>query len=474
MMELSKFNRENLAKEIGEGAVLLHGNNTIYRNNDVAFDFRQDSNFHYLTAWPEPFAHAIIIIKNKQPDLYLFVQDRNVEMETWDGKRFGPEGAKKLFGATDAFSYDDYEKIAPKLLSGIQNIYCNYSNNSFEKYDKKIINQATPYDQRGASFSDASLKSLSPILSELRLIKNHDEINYLKKACDISVEGHKVAMQYAQKEMFEYQIEAEMEKTFYDLGAERLGYPSIVASGDNACILHYSTNREKVDNNGLVLIDAGAEYNMYSSDVTRTFPINGKFSVPQKDVYQEVLKAQALGISNVNTKNTMSDIHKLTVSSISQSLVDLGLVPMGVDETISMMHYFEFFMHGTGHWLGLDVHDAGSVEENNKPRKLMPGMVTTVEPGIYIRPNKPEIEFKLLKRDPKEIRERRKLLGMEKATKLENEEMKDAKSIKHVIPKDLLGIGIRIEDDIVCTDDEPINLTEEAPKTIEDIEAICS
>ena len=279
---------------------------------------------------------------------------------------------------------------------------------------QKIINQATPYDQRGASFSDASLKSLSPILSELRLIKNDDEINYLKKACDITVEGHKVAMQYAQKEMFEYQIEAEMEKTFYDLGAERLGYPSIVASGDNACILHYSTNREKVDNNGLVLIDAGAEYNMYSSDVTRTFPINGKFSVPQKDVYQEVLKAQALGISNVNTKNTMSDIHKLTVSSISQSLVDLGLVPMGVDETISMMHYFEFFMHGTGHWLGLDVHDAGSVEENNKPRKLMPGMVTTVEPGIYIRPNKPEIEFKLLERDPKEIRERRKLLGMEK------------------------------------------------------------
>ena len=213
---------------------------------------------------------------------------------------------------------------------------------------------------------------------------------------------------------------------------------------------------------------------MYSSDVTRTFPINGKFSVPQKDVYLEVLKAQTLGINNVNTKNTMSDIHKLTVSSISQSLVDLGLVPMGVDETISMMHYFEFFMHGTGHWLGLDVHDAGSIEENNKPRKLMPGMVTTVEPGIYIRPNKPEIEFKLLERDPKEIRERRKLLGMEKATKLENEEMKDAKSIKHIIPKDLLGIGIRIEDDIVCTDDKPINLTEEAPKTIEDIEAICS
>ena len=474
MIKLSQLNRENLSKKIVEGAVLIHGNNTVYRNNDVAFDFRQNSNFHYLTSWPEPFAHAVIIINNKKPELYLFVQDRNIEMETWDGKRFGPDGAKKYFGAADAFVYEDFETIAPKLLSGVENIYCDYSSNNFEKFDKKVIDLASSYDQRGSSFGEATINSLSPILSELRLIKNSDEITYLKKACDITVEGHKVAMQFTKKNMFEYQIEAEMEKTFYDLGAERLGYPSIVASGDNSCILHYSTNRDKVANDGLILIDAGAEYNMYSSDVTRTFPINGKFSSPQKDIYEEVLKAQLLGINNVNTSNTMSGIHELTVASISQSLVDLGLVPMGVDETISMMHYFEFFMHGTGHWLGLDVHDAGSTEEKNKPRKLKPGMVTTVEPGIYIRPNKPEIEFKLLERDPKEIRERRKQLGMEKATILENEELKDAKSIKHKIPKDLLGIGIRIEDDIVCTEEDPINLTSGAPKTIEDIEAICN
>ena len=474
MIKLSQLNRENLSKKIVEGAVLIHGNNTVYRNNDVAFDFRQNSNFHYLTSWPEPFAHAVIIINNKKPELYLFVQDRNIEMETWDGKRFGPDGAKKYFGAADAFVYEDFETIAPKLLSGVENIYCDYSSNNFEKFDKKVIDLASSYDQRGSSFGEATINSLSPILSELRLIKNSDEITYLKNACDITVEGHKVAMQFTKKNMFEYQIEAEMEKTFYDLGAERLGYPSIVASGDNSCILHYSTNRDKVANDGLILIDAGAEYNMYSSDVTRTFPINGKFSSPQKDIYEEVLKAQLLGINNVNTSNTMSGIHELTVASISQSLVDLGLVPMGVDETVSMMHYFEFFMHGTGHWLGLDVHDAGSTEEKNKPRKLKPGMVTTVEPGIYIRPNKPEIEFKLLERDPKEIRERRKQLGMEKATILENEELKDAKSIKHKIPKDLLGIGIRIEDDIVCTEEEPINLTSGAPKTIEDIEAICN
>ena len=213
---------------------------------------------------------------------------------------------------------------------------------------------------------------------------------------------------------------------------------------------------------------------MYSSDVTRTFPINGKFSTPQKDVYQEVLKAQILGINSVNTKNTMSDIHNLTVSSISQSLVDLGLVPMGVEETISMMHYFEFFMHGTGHWLGLDVHDAGSTDVDGQPRKFKDGMVTTVEPGIYVRPTKPVIEFPLIERDPQKIRERRKQLGMEKATILEKEEISNAKTVKHEIPKDLLGIGVRIEDDIICTSDGPINMTQKAPKTIEEIEAITS
>ena len=281
-------------------------------------------------------------------------------------------------------------------------------------------------------------------------------------------------MNIAKGGMYEYQVAAEMEKTFYDLGAERLGYPSIVASGDNACILHYSTNREKIPENSLLLIDAAGEYGMYSSDVTRTFPVSGKFSSEQKDVYIEVLKAQNLGIESVTTNNTMQDIHQATVKSISESLVSLGLVPMGVEETISMMHYFEYFMHGTGHWLGLDVHDAGSNEKNGEPRKLESGMVTTIEPGIYIRPNKPVIEFPLLERDPVKIRDRRKEIGMEEATKLEQEEIKNAKTVMHEVPKNLLGIGVRIEDDIVCTDKEPINLTKGVPTSIEEIEEICN
>ena len=472
-MNISKNNRERLAKEIVNGAVLIHGNELLYRNNDVAYPFRQDSNFHYLTEWPEPDAHAVILVKNSKPELFLFVQERNLEMETWEGKRIGQNGAVESYGAVKAFSNSEYRKKLPELLKETKDIYCDYSNQKFQKYDQTTLSHAVPYDQRGLEFSDATLHALSPLLSELRLIKGKDELELLTKACEITVEGHKVAMQVTKSGMYEYETAASMEKQFYNLGAERLGYPSIVASGENACILHYSTNRDQIPEDSLLLIDAAAEFGMYSSDVTRTFPVDGKFTPEQKDVYQEVLKAQKLGIENVNTKNSMKNIHDLTVRSISESLVNLGLVPMGVEETTSMMHYFEFFMHGTGHWLGLDVHDAGSTELNGKPRKLLPGMVTTIEPGIYVRPNKETIDFPLLERDATKIRERRKELGMEEATKLEKEEIEKAKTIKHEIPKNLLGIGVRIEDDIVCTNEEPINLTEGVPRSVEEIEELC-
>jgi len=418
--------RDRLAQTIKNGAVLLHGNSVVYRNNDTWYPFRQDSNFHYLTEWPEPDAHAVILIKDSKPELHLFVQDRNEEMETWDGKRFGQEGALDQFGADKAYSYNNYQKELPKLLDGITDIYCDYSSSLFDRYDKKILN--------------------------------------------IAVSGHIEAMKYAKPEMFEYQVGAQMEKVFYEQGAERLGYPSIVASGDNACILHYSTNRDQIKEGSLLLIDAAAEFGMYSSDVTRTFPVGTKFSSPQKDVYNAVLKSQIEGIEGVVEGNSMKNVHQQTIRSLSESMVDLGLVPMGVEETVSMMHFFEFFMHGTGHWLGLDVHDAGSGEIQGKPREFSDGMVTTIEPGIYVRPTKPIIEFPLLERDPNAIRERRKHLGMEEATKLEQEEIANAKTVTHEIPKDLLGIGVRIEDDIVCTKNGPLNLTEDAPKTIEEIE----
>ena len=464
--------RKNLAQQIRNGAVLIHSGNIVYRNNDTWYPFRQDSNFYYLTEWPEPEAHAVILIKDSIPELHLFVQDRNEEMETWEGKRIGQEGALEKYNVTKAYSFNDYQKELPKLLKGVEDVYCDYASSSFQNYDKDALAHAIPYDQRGAEFSKATLHSLFPIISELRLIKSTGELELLKTACDITVLGHIEAIKNTAPEKYEYQIAAEMEKVFHDNGAERLGYPSIVAGGNNSCILHYSTNREILNEGELLLIDAAAEYGMYSSDVTRTFPIHKKFSSSQKDIYNEVLKAQNLGIKGVVVGNSMKKLHEDTINSLSESMVNLGLVPLGVDETISMMHYFEFFMHGTGHWLGLDVHDAGSTDVDGQPRNFKDGMVTTVEPGIYVRPTKPVIEFPLIERDPQKIRERRKQLGMEKATILEKEEISNAKTVKHEIPKDLLGIGVRIEDDIICTSDGPINMTEKAPKTIEEIEAI--
>lgn len=471
-MNNSTNSRENLANRIKNGAVLLHSGSIVYRNNDTWYPFRQDSNFYYLTEWPEPDAHAVILINESKPELHLFVQDRNEEMETWEGKRLGQSGAVEKYGASKAYSYQDYEKLLPNLLKGFSDIYCDYSSKNFEKYDKKILTHSVPYDQRGANFSNATLYSLPPVISELRLIKSEGELELLTKACDITVEGHIHAMRSTNSGMFEYQVGAEMEKLFYDRGAERLGYPSIVAGGHNACILHYSTNRDQLKEGDLLLIDAAAEYGMYSSDVTRTFPVSGKFTTPQKDVYEEVLRVQNEGVEGIVVGSSMKEVHRQTIKSLSESLVNLKLVPLGLDETISMMHFFEFFMHGTGHWLGLDVHDAGSNEVSGKPRTFEHGMVTTVEPGIYIRPTKPIIEFPLLERDPNKIRERRQIMGMEKATKIETEEMMNAKTVKHEIPKDLLGIGVRIEDDIVCTNNGPLNLTDKAPKTIEEIEVI--
>ena len=473
-MNLSKQARQRIAKTIQNGAVLLHGNKTIYRNNDANYQFRQFSDFHYLTEWPEPDAHAVILINDSIPELHMFVLDKNEEMETWDGKRIGQQDAVELYGAKRAYSNIEYSNELINLLKGHTDIYCDYSSIFFQEIDQQALNLAAPYDQRGGNFSHANLYSIQPILSESRLIKEDGELELLKKACDISIEGHLAAMKFTKPGIYEYQVAAEMEKTFYHLGAERLGYNSIVAGGENACILHYATNREELLGGQLLLIDAAAEYGMYSADITRTFPINGKYSTEQKAVYSEVLKAQDLGIEMVTPQNTMQEVHKATIASISESLVNLGLVPQSIEDTISMMHYFQFFMHGTGHWLGLDVHDAGSNELNSKPRKFSSGMVTTIEPGIYVRPSKPVIKFPLLERDPEKIKARRKEMGMEAATKLEQKEMQEAKTVEHEIPEGLLGIGVRIEDNILCTQRDPVNLTKALPRDIDEIENICS
>ena len=473
-MEIHRKTLSKLAKKIKKGIVVLHGSSIQYRNADTWYPFRQNSNFHYLTGWPEPDAHAIIRIDQGKYELFLFVLDRNEELETWEGKRLGQEGAEEFYGATKAFSTFEFKERFSELVRGYIDVYIDYSSPRFEDLDKKLLNIGIPYDQRGSEFSKANLHPILPIISEMRLIKTKEEVNLIKKACEITVKGHIAAMKMAKPGLYEYQIAAEMEKIFITHGAERLGYPSIVAGGENACILHYSTNRETLKEKTLLLIDAAAEYGMYSSDVTRTFPVSGKFSPEQKDVYQEVLSAQNSGIRAVVEGATMRDIHRKTVKKISQSLVDLGLVPYGVDETVSMMHYFEFFMHGTGHWLGLDVHDSGSTEIEGIPRKIEKGMVTTIEPGIYIRQNKPTVDFPILERDPLFLRERRQKIGIHEAMKLEKNEIVESKKVSNKIPRNLLGIGIRIEDDIVCTEGAPLNLTSGVPREVLEIENLCN
>ena len=474
MIQIQKNNLSRLAKKIKEGVVVLHGSSVQYRNADTWYPFRQNSNFHYLTAWPEPDAHAIIRINQGKYELFLFVLDRNEELETWEGKRLGPEAAEELYGATKGFSTLEFKDRFPELVEGYTDVYIDYSSKYFEEVDKKLLNIGIPYDQRGAEFSKAKLHPVLPIISEMRLVKTKEEIDLIKKACDITVNGHIRAMKITNPGLYEYQVAAEMEKVFITEGAERLGYPSIVAGGVNTCILHYSTNREILKENTLLLIDAAAEYKMYSSDVTRTFPVSGTFSSEQKDVYQEVLEAQNTGIEAVIEGATMRDIHKKTVKKISQSLVNLGLVPYGIDETVSMMHYFEFFMHGTGHWLGLDVHDSGSNEVDGIARKLERGMVTTIEPGIYIKQTKPIIDFPILERDPIFLKERRQKIGLQESMKLEKKEIAESKKISHKIPKNLLGIGVRIEDDIVCTEGQPLNLTSGVPREVLEIENLCN
>jgi Xaa-Pro aminopeptidase len=282
------------------------------------------------------------------------------------------------------------------------------------------------------------------------------------------------AMRFARPGMREYQIQAALEYYWRLGGSPRNGYPSIVASGANACVLHYVSNDAVVGPEDLVLIDAAAEYDGYSSDITRTFPANGRFTGPQRDIYEVVLAAQERGLEMCHPDSTLRQVHDSSLRILVEGMVDLGLLPGPVDEALAMHHYTEFFMHGTSHWLGLDVHDRGSYRIDGKPRPLTAGMVFTVEPGIYVAPHKSEIELTMLAYDLDEWNERRIRLGKTAAAALEKEEKEKAEKVKHTVPPDYLGIGVRIEDDVLIVDGGVENLTARVPKDISAVEALCA
>ena len=313
-----------------------------------------------------------------------------------------------------------------------------------------------------------------PILHELRLRRAPEELARQRRACEISRDAHVEAMRFAQPGQYEYEVQAALEFVFRKGGSPRNAYPSIVASGPNACILHYNENRRRMEDGDLLLIDAGCEWGYHAADITRTFPVNGRFTTPQRRMYEVVLRAQLAGIAAARPGARYEAVHEAARRVLTEGLVALGLLPRGLDESLAMHHYREFYMHGTGHWLGMDVHDVGDYKLGRQSRPLEPGMVLTVEPGLYVDPERESVTFSLREYSEEEMWERRFRLGTAAAKKIEDEEKARAEKIVHPIPAEYRGIGIRIEDDVLVTAAGNDVLTAGTPKTVEDVERTCA
>lgn len=400
------------------------------RNNSVEYRYRQNSDFQYLCGFPEPQAILVLIPGHPDGSTVLFCRDRNPEREQWEGKRQGQDGAIINYGVDQAFSIEEMDQILPTLLDGCARVYSNIGEDAdFDNQIQVWVNTVREQARMGAQ-APTQFHAAQPILHEMRLIKSPAEIELMQKAMNISAQAHINAMKAAKEGLHEYSLEAELEYEFRKGGAQHVAYNSIVASGINACILHYNENDQPLYNGDLVLIDAGCEIDCYASDITRTFPVSGKFSLEQKAIYQIVLKANVEAFKFISPKHRWYDAHNAAVKVITEGLVELGILQGEVDELIKAQAYRPFYMHGTGHWLGLDVHDVGNYKINNEGRSLQVGMVMTVEPGIYISPDDMTVAEKWR------------------------------------------GIGVRIEDNVVVTADGCQVLTNKAPKSVAEIEAL--
>ncbi len=466
--------RQRLAAMIGDsGIAIIPAASETIRNYDVSHEFRQDSMFWYLTGFHEPDAIAVITPGHDEGDFTLFVLPKDPLQEVWTGIRTGPEGAEQRFGADAAHDVSEFDSMLERLVIGREVVWYRTG----DRLDSKVsgaIERARGHRERFGGLVPAAVRDVSAVIGEMMLYKDEFEIESMRRACELTAFGHAEAMRFTQPGMMEYEVQAALEYFWRLGGSPRNGYPSIVASGANACILHYVSNDSKVGPDDLVLVDAAAEIDGYTSDITRTFPASGKFTGPQRAVYDVVLAAQESGLQSAVRGSSIRAIHERSTRSLVEGMVELGLLPLSVEESLAMHHYTEFFMHGTGHWLGLDVHDRGSYRVDGKPRPLEAGMIFTVEPGIYVAPDKTEVELALLPYDIDERAERRIRLGTAAATALEKEERDEAEKIKHAVPPELLGIGVRIEDDILITAMGYENLTEMVPKTVEGVESVCA
>lgn len=402
----------------------------VLRNRDVEFPFRQDSDFWYLTGFDEPDAVLVLIPGRRQGQFVLFCRDRDPQKEQWIGYRAGPEGAVERFDADDAFGIDDIDEILPGLLEGRERVY--YAMGRHDEFDRRIMHWINTIRSkvRSGAHPPGEFVDLDHVLHELRLFKSAAEIRQMKKAGAISAKAHVRAMQACRPGVIEYQLEAELMHEFIAGGARLPAYSPIVGGGANGCILHYVENRDPLADGDLVLIDAGCELGYYAADITRTFPVNGRFSDAQRALYEVCLEAQLEAIACIRPGVPWDLPHERTVEVITEGLVRLGLLKGNVRKLIEKGAYRDFYMHRAGHWLGLDVHDVGDYKVGDEWRELEKGMVFTVEPGIYVSPQNTRVA------------------------------------------KKWRGIGIRIEDDVVVTDGGCDVITAGVPKAIDAIEAL--
>ena len=400
------------------------------RNRDVEHPYRQDSDFYYLSGFDEEQAVLVLMPGDEQHEFILFCQEKIPEQEIWTGRRLGPEAAPAQLGADQAYAITDIDTVLPRLMEDKNTVYATLG--ACPEFDHRLIgwiNHVKTQVRNGIT-APRDISALDHLLHEMRLIKSEAEIALMRRAADISAEAHCRAMQTVQPGQFEYQLEAELMHTFMAAGSRWPAYPSIVGAGDNACILHYTRNDAEIKDGDLILIDAGCELDYYASDITRTFPANGRFSKEQAALYQLVLDAQSAAIDAVRAGNPWQQPHDAAVQVLVDGLIELGLLAGSAEECIEQETYRRFYMHKTGHWLGMDVHDVGEYRVNGQSRTLEPGMVLTVEPGLYVAPDDQTVEACWR------------------------------------------GIGIRIEDDVVVRDGPCDILTRNVPKTIADIEAL--
>jgi Xaa-Pro aminopeptidase len=422
--------RNKLFKNMDENSVLVIGGEIEkVRNNDVNFEFRQDSIFWYLSGLEEPDA-LVIMVKKESEKYILFLQEKKIEAEVWTGYKIGKEKAISFYLADESYNNSEHEKFK-EIIFSCEKIYYNLG--SSQKVDKMIFEGLENFKRTKSRTGTPNPLIIDPsiLIDSMRLIKSSAEINLIQNAIDISAKGFTKALEHTSNEKYEFEIQEILEKEFRLSGAKRNGYPSIVASGKNSCILHYVSNNEKLEKDSLLLIDAGSEWDYYSADITRTWPVNKKFTSEQKDIYQIVLEANINAIKECKVGKSINDPHMKALITLIDGLRQLKVFSESVDEIIEKKLYFPFYMHSTSHWLGLDVHDAGKYKDkHDKFTQFEEGMILTIEPGLYFG------------------------------------------DMAQSITNKFKNIGIRIEDDILITQSGPQNLTHKIPKEINDIEAI--